>query len=507
MWGGLIFMKGTPVEQVRLTNTLQSLAKFPLLIGIDAEWGLAMRLEHTFKFPWNMALGAIAERSLLESMGRRLALHCRRMGVHINFTPVVDSSTNPRNPIIGNRSFGQDPQNVFEKSWALVKGLQSENVMACAKHFPGHGDTQSDSHNTLPRLNFSFKRLKNVELYPYRKLFQKGIKSVMVAHLNVPVLEKNRKKPTSLSYNVVTNFLQKQMGFQGLIFTDGLTMKGVTDYAKNGQAALQAFLAGNDILLIPKKPKLAFKALKKAFNKKQFTMQRLEHSVKKILRAKYWAGLHKPHQKIPLKNLIEDLNTPQDKALKQKLVAASMTLIKNQNKIFPIYQLQNKKFAYLNLGTDSGAAFLETLRKYTRIKPIKKTTLPEILEQLRGVDCVFIGYHISDKTPWKSYSFSKNDSHLLAQIARKHKVILSVFASPYSLLRIPTQHIESILVAYQNSEVAQSIAAQAIFWRPIYQGQIARGHWQKISCGYGEYPACPGEIVVWGTVFGGGSFR
>ena len=244
--GGLIFMQGTPEKQAELNNRYQKKSKVPLLIGFDGEWGLDMRLKKTFRYPWNMTLGAIQNNQLIEQFGERLGVHCKRLGIHINFAPVVDINTNPENPIIGNRSFGENKYNVTNKAVSFVQGIQSEHVLANAKHFPGHGDTASDSHKTLPQLLFDINRLNAVELYPYPRLFDTGLASVMVAHLSVPALEPNKEVPTSISYKVVTNLLKEQMGFNGLVFTDALNMKGAANYAKPGDIDLAAFMAHQD---------------------------------------------------------------------------------------------------------------------------------------------------------------------------------------------------------------------------------------------------------------------
>src|SRR5690554_3483677 len=217
--GGIIFSKGGPQRQAKITNRFQEVAKFPLLIAMDAEWGLAMRLDSTFAYPWNMTLGAIEDLSLVERAGKRIGDHCKRLGVHINFAPVLDINTNPLNPIIGNRSFGEDKYNVTQKAIAFMKGMQSAGVIANGKHFPGHGDTDSDSHKTLPSISFSKQRIDSIELYPFRKLIDKGMESVMIAHLNIPSLELRQNIPSSLSYPIVKELLQEEMGFNGLIFT------------------------------------------------------------------------------------------------------------------------------------------------------------------------------------------------------------------------------------------------------------------------------------------------
>ena len=262
--GNLIFMQGTPEKQAKLNNKYQAASKVPLMIGFDGEWGLDMRLKNTYKFPWNMTLGAIKNDSLIKQFGEHLGKHCKRLGIHVNFAPVVDINTNPKNPIIGNRSFGENKENVTQKAIAFTKGMQSVGVLANAKHFPGHGDTATDSHHTLPVLNFGMSRLDSIELYPYKKVFDAGIASVMTAHLSIPSLESDSRLPTSLSKNVVTDLLQKKLGFLGLVITDGLNMKGAADYASSAEIDLAAIQAGNDLLLIPQDVPATINLIKKA---------------------------------------------------------------------------------------------------------------------------------------------------------------------------------------------------------------------------------------------------
>jgi beta-glucosidase-like glycosyl hydrolase len=251
--GGLIFMQGTPLKQAELTNRYQQKSKTPLLIGFDGEWGLTMRLKDSYQFPWNMTLGALRSPELVEEFGKKLGQQLKRIGVHINFAPVVDVNTNPLNPIIGNRSFGENKLNVTEKAIAFTKGIQSEQILASAKHFPGHGDTDQDSHKTLPILNFDMARLDSIELYPYKKLIENGIGSIMVAHLNVPSLDTIKNLPSTLSYKIVTELLKEKLAFNGLIFTDALNMNGINNGSEAGTIELGAFLAGNDILLFSEK--------------------------------------------------------------------------------------------------------------------------------------------------------------------------------------------------------------------------------------------------------------
>ena len=462
--GNLIFMQGTPSKQVQLTNTYQSLSKIPLMIGFDGEWGLDMRLQNTYKFPWNMTLGAIQDNTLIRKFGEHLGRHAKRVGIHVNFAPVVDINTNPLNPIIGNRSFGEDKQNVTQKAIAFSQGMQSEGVLANAKHFPGHGDTATDSHLKLPVLTFDRQRLDSVELYPYKRVFDAGMASVMTAHLSIPVLESNPKLPTSLSPSVVTDLLKEELGFLGLIFTDGLNMKGAADYSSSAEIDLAAVLAGNDVLLIPQDVPATISLMKNSIQTGVLSPERIDESVRKILLAKYKVGLHF-HKPIDTLNLVKDLNTIEDEVLHRELVKNSITIIKNKKNILPIEDLKkHKNIAYVALGDDNGDQFLDALAKYSKIHKVDSNNLNEVIDTLEDFDLVVVGFHKSNAHPWKPYEFSNQELVWLHEIARKNKTILAVFASPYSLLNIKSfTNLEAVLVAYQNSEIAQEITAQTIF--------------------------------------------
>ena len=462
--GNLIFMQGTPSKQVQLTNTYQSLSKIPLMIGFDGEWGLDMRLQNTYRFPWNMTLGAIQDNTLIRKFGEHLGRHAKRVGIHVNFAPVVDINTNPLNPIIGNRSFGEDKQNVTQKAIAFSQGMQSEGVLANAKHFPGHGDTATDSHLKLPVLTFDRQRLDSVELYPYKRVFDAGMASVMTAHLSIPVLESNPKLPTSLSSRVVTDLLKEELGFLGLIFTDGLNMKGAADYSSSAEIDLAAVLAGNDVLLIPQDVPATISLMKNSIQTGVLSPERIDESVRKILLAKYKVGLHL-YKPIDTLNLVKDLNTIEDEVLHRELVKNSITIIKNKKNILPIEDLKkHKKIAYVALGDDTGDQFLDALAKYSKIHKVDSNNLNEVIDTLEDFDLVVVGFHKSNAHPWKPYEFSNQELVWLHEIARKNKTILAVFASPYSLLNIKSfTNLEAVLVAYQNSEIAQEITAQTIF--------------------------------------------
>ena len=461
--GGLIFMQGTPKKQATLTNYYQGISKVPMLISIDGEWGLDMRLKNSYRYPWNMTLGAVQDNQLIEAFGKQVGKHCKRIGVNYNFAPVVDININPKNPIIGNRSFGGDRDNVAEKGIAFTKGLQSENVLACAKHFPGHGDTDADSHKTLPYIPFSKERLDSIELYPYKKLFNAGLASVMVAHLSVPNLEPDESMPSSLSRNIVTDLLKDNMGFEGLVITDALDMKGSANYSSPSDVNLAAFLAGSDILLIPHEISSTVKKIKKAILDDAKVEEQLNASVRKILKAKYWVGLES-YKPVALENLYSDLNTVDDEVLHYKLVENSITLIKNDGDYFPIKELENNKIAYVKLGDSDNKTFITCLNNYTKVDVVSAKNLDQLITKLKPYSHVIIGYHKSNASPWKDFKFANKELVWLQEIARNKRVTLDVFASPYSLLDIKTfTNIESVLVSYQNSIIAQDISAQLIF--------------------------------------------
>jgi beta-glucosidase-like glycosyl hydrolase/CubicO group peptidase (beta-lactamase class C family) len=470
--GNLIFMQGTPVKQAILNNKYQALSKVPLLIGIDGEWGLDMRLKNTFRYPWNMTLGAIRDNALITQFGDRVGALCKRLGTPINYDTVVDINTNPANPIIGNRSFGENKENVTNKSIAFTKGMQSVGVLASAKHFPGHGDTAKDSHHTLPVVNFDTQRLDTLELHPYKKMFDAGVASVMTAHLSIPKLESNPGLPSSLSPKIVTDLLKVKMGFLGLIITDGLNMKGAANYSTSSEIDVAAILAGNDLLLIPQDVPGSVQLIKTSLEIGILTEERLDLSVRKILSAKYLAGLN-TYKPVVLEHLNEDLNALVDVLLHRKLVENSLTVIKNEKQFLPIRNIENKKIAYFSLGDDTGDHFVSMLKNYGKVDVISENNTAELIEKLKPYNLVVIGFHKSNAHPWKSYEFSLKELVQLQEVARTKRVVLAVFASPYSLLQVKSfTNIESIVVSYQNSKTAQELTAQLLFGALNAKGKL-----------------------------------
>lgn len=463
--GGVIFSRGGPVRQAKLTNNYQTGAKIPLLIGMDAEWGLSMRLDSTYAFPWNMTLGAIQDSSIVEKVGYQIGKHAKRLGVHINFAPDIDVNNNPKNPIIGNRSFGEDPFNVTQKGIAFMKGMEEAGVLSCGKHFPGHGDTATDSHKSLPVINSTKQRLDSVELYPYRQLIGNGLSSVMVAHLDVPNLEIMKGLPSSLSEQIITGVLKEEMGFEGLIFTDALNMKAVSEFVPEGEVELEAFKAGNDMLLMPENVLKAKEKLIEAYTKGVISENRLAYSVKKILMAKYKAGLH-DYAPVDLENLYGDLNDVENDVVYENAIEHAITTVKNNFSLLPVKKLENKKIAYVQFGDASGETFLKTLTKYAKVTHIKAMDAAGYKKSLADINLVIVGFHKSNESPWKAYKFSKNELFWLHEIAnlRTSNTILSVFAKPYALLDVlDFRTIDGLIMAYQNSDMAQEAAAEVIF--------------------------------------------
>ena len=337
--------------------------------------------------------------------------------------------------------------------------MQSEGIMGSAKHFPGHGDTSTDSHKTLPTINFSAKRINEVELFPYKKLIDNNLSSVMVAHMEVPSLEKEPKMPSTLSKNIISKLLKKKLKFEGLVITDAMDMKGVVDFNKNQSADVSALLAGNDILLMPDDLDESTKSIKNAINNGIITEKRLKYSVKKILMAKYKAGLH-VNNEVNLNNIVEDMNSDVDKLLFEEITEKSITLIKNDNDILPLKDISSK-IAFLEMGGSSSDEFFKMLNHYTKVDKIEYDS--EILRKIEPYNTIIVGFHKSNKSPFDPYKFSKSDKEILELISKNKKVILNIFAKPYALMDVDMTDISSVLVSYQNNSTAQNKSAQIIF--------------------------------------------
>ncbi|MCI4666727.1 MAG: serine hydrolase [Bacteroidia bacterium] len=465
--GGLIFMQGTPENQVRLINRYQRAADIPLLISQDAEWGLSMRLKGVPRYPYNMTLGAIQNDSLIYRLGKQMARDLKRVGVSMNFAPVVDINNNPQNPVINFRSFGEDKYNVARKGIMISNGLQDGGVIACAKHFPGHGDTDTDSHFGLPVIKHSQIRLDTLELYPFMKLSKRNIGAMMVAHLKIPVLDSTPNRATTLSPNVVQALLREKIGYKGLIVTDALNMHGVSKYFPKGQVALEAFKAGNDILLYPENIPLSILNIKKAIQKGEISKADLDERVRRILLTKYRSGLTQ-WKSLSSKDIKPYLFTKESAILKKELYEAAITLAKNDQLTLPLKRLEKRKIAYLQVGGSKNSTMLRTLMKYGQITPIylpenfSSKTQGAVMKKLSSYNTVIIGVFGMNKKASDKFGVDLGTRMIAEQLSRLGKdVVTTLFGSPYALKYFGKE--KAILVAYEPAADAQAAAAKAIF--------------------------------------------
>ncbi|MDU1890242.1 MAG: glycoside hydrolase family 3 N-terminal domain-containing protein [Dysgonomonas sp.] len=460
--GGILFSKSTPTDQAELTNTAQSAATTPLMISLDGEWGLSMRLSNTTRFPRNMMLGAIQNDSLLYYYGLEVARQCKLMGIHVNFAPALDVNSNPANPVIGNRSFGEDPERVARLGIMYSKGLEAGGVMAVAKHFPGHGDTSTDSHKVLPLITHNRERLNEVELKPFGEYIKSGLSGLMVGHLDIPALE-SKRQPSSLSEAITTNLLQNEMGFSGLIFTDGLQMKGVST---EENYCLRALLAGNDILLGPINTVKEYNSIKKAVEDGIFSESLLEEKCKKVLTYKYILGVQNT-KKIDIKNLIQNLNAPNAEWINRELNKASITLLKDSEKIIPLKELNERKIAAVSIGDVSDNIFHNTLKMYgdvTTFNVANADGLLKLKKILEPYNTIIFSVH----------STRSNANAAIQSVSTGKETILSFFIVPYRMSSYATsiKAADGVILAYENSDLAQDYAAQAIFGGNKVEGKI-----------------------------------
>lgn len=460
--GGILFLKSTPEKQAELTNLAQENAKIPLLVTADAEWGLSMRLSNTTRFPKNMMLGAVQSDSLLYLYGKEMARQCHLMGIHVNFAPDVDINSNPENPVIGIRSFGENMERVSNAGIAYSRGLEEAGVLSVAKHFPGHGDTSADSHHTLPLISHDTTRLNEVELIPFKRYIDAGLGGIMIAHLNIPGLD-STGLPSSLSKNVVTDLLQSKLGFSGLVFTDGLAMKGVSD---EKDMSMKAILAGNDFLLGPISPEKEYETLKAAVSDGKISEEVINERCRKILQYKYILRVDSI-DRIDTSNLEKNLNTPYAEWLCRKLNEKAITLLQNTDSIIPLKSLDKKSIAVVSLGGNTNNFFHSTLRKYGDVSSFNASNsaaISAIKAKLAQYNTVIVSVHTNK-------GFNNSD---VQNLIEGKKSILTFFVSPYSISRYAqsVSKADGIIAAYENTPFAQEYAAQAIFGGNNIEGKL-----------------------------------
>jgi len=465
--GGLVFFQGGPGRQANLVNKYQKLAEVPLLISMDGEWGLGMRLDSTISYPYQMTLGAIQDNNLIYKMGQQVAYDFKRLGIQINFGPDMDVNNNPNNPVINYRSFGDNMYNVAKKGIAYFKGMQDAGLLTTAKHFPGHGDTNVDSHLDLPLLPYSRGRLDSLEEYPFREAINEGISGIMIAHMNIPALDSTKHLPSTLSRPIVTGILKDSLRFKGLVVSDAMEMKGVTKYFPNGEADLKAFLAGNDIIELSENSDRAIKLIRRALRKNLISPEEFQTKVKKVLAAKYWAGLNS-RQNISPVNLNADLNRPAAKELVQQLSDAAVTLLKGNSSAVTLNPFL--KTAIVSIGVDAPTVFQQELAKSfpnCRLFLIDKNTpaieIRNILNWLKQYNQVIVGVHDTRLRPQSKLDYSSDVRLMIADLASRKNTVMSVFANAYTIAGLPgIEKSSALLVCYQMSPELQRSAAKVI---------------------------------------------
>jgi beta-N-acetylhexosaminidase len=465
--GGLVFFQGGPVRHANLINNYQKLSKVPLLIAMDGEWGLGMRLDSSVSYPYQMTLGAIQNNTLIYKMGQMVAYDFKRLGMHINFAPDMDVNNNPNNPVINYRSFGDNKYNVAQKGIAYFKGMQDAGLIVFAKHFPGHGDTNVDSHFALPQLPFTRARLDSLEEYPFREAINAGISGVMIAHMNIPALDTTKNLPSTLSRPIVTGVLKDSLGFKGIVASDAMEMQGVVKNFPNGEADVRAFLAGNDLIELSVNSKNGAKLILKALRKKRVTKEEFEARIKKLLAAKYWAGLNTYNPTMPA-NLLQDINRPAAAELIQQLGDAAITVLKGSSQT--IRQNPLRRTAIVSIGVDRPTTFQMELSKWYANSMIflvgKNTSVTDMnrmLQTLKGFDQIFVSIHDTRTRPASKLDYSSDVKYLVAALAAKPNTVTSVFANPYTIAGLPgIEKSAGIIVGYQKDDAMQRSAVKVI---------------------------------------------
>jgi beta-N-acetylhexosaminidase len=467
--GGIVFFAGQPSTQAKIVNELQAMSKVPMLIGMDLEWGLAMRLDSTVRFPYQLSLGQMqGGEDLIYQMGQEVGLQCKRMGVHVNYAPVVDINSNPKNPVINFRSFGGDKYAVANKALAYMQGMQSQNILTSAKHFPGHGDTGVDSHHDLPVIPYNLEYLKKNEFFPYKYLIDNGLTGVMTSHLSLPEIEKTPNLAATFSPIILQNILRNDMKFEGLTFTDAMDMQGAVKYFPNGEALVKAILAGNDILETFEDVPTAVKAIKEAINSKKLPMSILDARVKKVLMAKSWVGLN-TYKPIVLDRLIEDLNAAESDLINRKMAEKLLCLVKNEKNEFPLKDIA-KKIQIISIDAESESFFQKMAAKYTTIENINigpKESVESTENKLKMLDKeanVILAMHHQNIRPVANYGLNAGNLALLNRVLEKYNPHLVLFGNSYSLDKIEKiQSAKSILLAGQPGKYTEEAATMAIF--------------------------------------------
>ncbi|MFD2540372.1 glycoside hydrolase family 3 protein [Sphingobacterium chuzhouense] len=474
--GGLVVFQGGPVRHAQMLNQYQKLAKVPLLVTFDGEWGLGMRLpDSTVSFPYQMTLGAIQNEMLIYEMGRQVARDFQRIGMHFNFAPVVDINNNPKNPVINFRSFGDNKHNVTRKAKAYMDGMVAGGIIASLKHFPGHGDTDVDSHHDLPQLKFSKARLDSLEIFPFRELIQQGAPAIMVAHMNIPALDAKPNIPSSISRKVVTDLLRKELGFNGLTVTDAMDMKGVKKFFPNGEADVMAIEAGHDLLEISENSARAIGLVEKAVKSGRIKQAELDQRIKRVLAAKYWLGLNQ-YRPVNMVNLVSDLNTPASKSLVQRLADAAVTVLKSDRRIRSF----DKKIetAVVSIGVNQPQDFekglavqLNDRREFLISGKETEDEMKELLKEVRRSPQIILAIHDNRARPGSEIKINEQVREFIDRLAGR-RTITVMFTNPYAIDSLPVERSNSIILAYQNDYFMQKAALKVLLGQAKAEGKL-----------------------------------
>jgi beta-glucosidase-like glycosyl hydrolase/CubicO group peptidase (beta-lactamase class C family) len=477
--GGLMFLQGGPRRQAQLTNRYQATARTPLLIAMDAEWGLNMRLDSSMHFAKQMTLGAMDDDRYVYQMGREIALKMRTLGVHVSFSPVVDVNSNPNNPVIGNRSFGESKEQVARLGTAYIRGLQDHGVIAVAKHFPGHGDTDVDSHLALPVINTDMARLASVDLYPFQKSFEVGVMGVMVAHLHMPLFDSVRTQTTTLSRNLVTGLLKEKMGYKGLVFTDALNMKSVSSIYKPGELDALALLAGNDVLLFSEDVPMAIQKIKALVAANKISQEDIDYRVRKVLRAKYWAGLNNLRP-VDMPNLMANLNRPLSRVVQQGIYEHAVTVVKNEDDLLPFARLDTLRLASITIGAPNGNQFGKTMQRYmpcatyavpNRYAP--DSTFDNLSLRLAPYNTVVVSLHNMNNTPAHNYGLGDGALRFIKRLQEnnpRQKVVVVVMGNAYALKYV--ESARTLVCGYEDNPSSQLVVPQILFGALPAKGRL-----------------------------------
>jgi beta-N-acetylhexosaminidase len=463
--GGILVMQGKPVETAKWINDFQQISKIPLLVSIDGEWGLAMRIDSIMKFPYAQAIGAVQDSTYIYQMGRDFGTQLKLMGIHMNFAPVADINTNPNNPVINFRAFSENKTDVAHKAWWVAKGMQDVGVIPVAKHFPGHGDTDTDSHKILPFLSHSKARMDSLETFPFRFLSEKGISGMMTAHLNVSSID-NSQTPSSISKKIVTGYLKNEIGYKGFIVTDAINMKGVR--TEKGNAEAEALIAGNDMVEFVPDLNKAIQSVKNAINEGRLSITEIDEKCVTVLAVKRWVNLNN-YKPADLNNLTSRLNSPYLEVTNRKLIKGSFTVLKNKG-ILPVQGLDTLRIASLNIGSNEISPFQKMLENYTQTdhftlsKNATENDWLKIRAKLKNYNLVISGITGINIYPASKYGATEIQRKAVAEIINDNNSVFVFFGNAYAIKHFETIHqAGGLILAYQNTPLQQELAAQLIF--------------------------------------------